>query len=374
MSKLLNQGAFGCIYYPSLNCKGKTIKSKEKKKQLVSKIQEFNYNSKNEIAIGKVIKKVKEYKQFFLPVIDYCKLNISLVDNSLLKDCDILEDREAKQFVLMKIEFMDSIDFFAFIINEQNSKELVFNNIIDSYKYLLIAIKKLKDKSIVHFDIKNENILFNSENKNPYLIDFGISLNMKKLNEKNIDDYFYVFTPDYYIWAPEIHIICYLVKVRLDPLAKIKREELEYIAEMSVKTNKGLNIFSPEFKAKFLKKTKKYVLQFAGMTKEKVLEKLLIPDCFETWDNYALSILYLRCFEYIFYYGFSDVPFLIDLSQLFLQNISPDPSERLTIEQTRLQLDQMLASQEIHHNLKGIIKTISIDKTRIIDDNLTRYV
>ena len=49
MSKLLAQGGFGCIYYPGINCDGKSIKEEYK---IVSKLQKKNYTSDNEIKIG----------------------------------------------------------------------------------------------------------------------------------------------------------------------------------------------------------------------------------------------------------------------------------------------------------------------------------
>ena len=51
MSKLLSQGSFGCVYYPSLNCQGKSEVSKE----YLSKLQKKDFNSENEKNIGKKI-------------------------------------------------------------------------------------------------------------------------------------------------------------------------------------------------------------------------------------------------------------------------------------------------------------------------------
>ena len=54
MSQLLSQGGFGCVYYPGLDCKGKSLF----KKNIVSKLQKKNFNSNNEIYIGKLIKTI----------------------------------------------------------------------------------------------------------------------------------------------------------------------------------------------------------------------------------------------------------------------------------------------------------------------------
>ena len=56
-SKVINQGGFGCIFYPSLSCKNQRNREKEKgEKEYVSKLVERNFSSKNEIDIGEIVK------------------------------------------------------------------------------------------------------------------------------------------------------------------------------------------------------------------------------------------------------------------------------------------------------------------------------
>lgn len=55
-SKVINQGGFGCIFYPSLPCKKEQSHS-EKAKEYVSKLVERNFSSKNEIEVGEIVKK-----------------------------------------------------------------------------------------------------------------------------------------------------------------------------------------------------------------------------------------------------------------------------------------------------------------------------
>lgn len=61
MSKLLSQGGFGCIYFPSIECNGKSSTSKK----YVTKLQKQDFNADNEINIGKIIKKIPNYDFFF---------------------------------------------------------------------------------------------------------------------------------------------------------------------------------------------------------------------------------------------------------------------------------------------------------------------
>jgi hypothetical protein len=46
----LGSGGYGCVFYPEISCKGKETKNIN----FLSKIVEKDYNSDNEIIIGKV--------------------------------------------------------------------------------------------------------------------------------------------------------------------------------------------------------------------------------------------------------------------------------------------------------------------------------
>ena len=73
MTNLLSQGGFGCVYYPGLKCdNAKNIKSDKK---YVTKLQRKNFTSMNESNIGQIIKEIKNYDYFFLPVISQCPIN-----------------------------------------------------------------------------------------------------------------------------------------------------------------------------------------------------------------------------------------------------------------------------------------------------------
>ena len=62
------------------------------------------------------------------------------------------------------------------------------------------------------------------------------------------------------------------------------------------------------------------------------MEKIL--EYWETFDNYSLSIMYLKFLYYINVNGFIDNQFIIFLSKLLLKNIDPNPENRLSIVET----------------------------------------
>ena len=66
----------------------------------------------------------------------------------------------------------------------------------------------MKENGIVHFDIKGDNILFNYDSEQPIIIDFGLSMDVTKLEIKAdiLKKYFYIYAPDYYVWPLEVYI------------------------------------------------------------------------------------------------------------------------------------------------------------------------
>ena len=62
MSELLSQGGYGCVYHPALTCSGKA----ESSTRSVSKLQRKDWASKNEVEIGRMIKKMSGNKFYSL--------------------------------------------------------------------------------------------------------------------------------------------------------------------------------------------------------------------------------------------------------------------------------------------------------------------
>ena len=98
MSKLISQGGFGCVYHPGIKCDGTTDK-----KKFVSKLQINDYTAYNEIEIGKLIKSIPNFESFFLPIIEYCKVDVSEIDQHLIEKCNTLHNNT--DLVLMKMNY-----------------------------------------------------------------------------------------------------------------------------------------------------------------------------------------------------------------------------------------------------------------------------
>ena len=236
MSKLLSQGGFGCVYYPGIQCSGEASKSKK----YVTKLQKKDFNADNEIKIGKTIQTITNYMFFFMPVVKSCDVNLSSIDRKQLDKCEIIQGDTDLDYKIMDLPYIENLDFYIFLTQHRKGKKEIILEIMETYSYLLSSIEKLINVKIVHFDLKGPNILYKKNTGNPLIIDFGISLPISKLNDNNMEEYFYIFSPDYYIWPLEVHVINYLINEN-DTLTL---DAITSICNRFTASNSALEIFS----------------------------------------------------------------------------------------------------------------------------------
>ena len=356
-SKVINQGGFGCIFYPSLPCKKEQSK-KDKDKEYISKLVERNFSSKNEIEVGEIVKKIPFYSLYYVPVLENCAANISKVSEKEIKKCNIIDKEEDRiKYILLKMKYVKNIKFTEYLLTNK-SKKHVLNIIFDTYSYFLFSLEQLMHYEVVHFDFKWDNAVIDLKTELPVVLDFGISIPIRILLEvdkgenieggeldKNENDennkkqeqdkydvfrnYFYTYFPKYSLWPPEVHALCYV----LHEHSRITPESLQQLIDECVDSNTAFTIFSPEFMEKY----KKLCFQ----TMEHLIDKprkYVIHECLKfwsTWDNYALSISYFQIIQFISSSGFTSNAFLLSFSKILLKNVHPDPSRRSNYTTTR---------------------------------------
>jgi len=354
MSKFLNEGGYGCIYYPGIKCDGKP----QLTKKVVSKLQRNNESAENEIKMGKLIKAIPNYQLYFLPVIASCPVSLSKINPKLLSKCsNITEKDKAQDYILMEVPYVLNKSFYAILIDIYTSKKNVIIGIIENYTYLLEAVDTLLNANIVHFDIKSDNILYNQQTHLPLLLDFGLSIYMPDLTVDTMDTYFYNYTPDYYIWPLEVHVINYLLYEVED--GGLSEADVKKIAAAYVQYNKGLTNFSAQFKQEYMEACEIYLRTYIGKDKKKTIAALL--SFYSSWDNYSLSILYLKTLSLMFPQGFHKNSLILYFSQMLLHNIHPDPAKRYSLVDTKQRFKDIFLLEENVDNYVDFIDTFDYD-------------
>jgi hypothetical protein len=393
-SKVINQGGFGCIFYPSLPCKKEQEQiNAEQAKEYVSKLVERNFSSKNEIDVGEIVKKIPFYSLYYVPVLENCPANLSKVGSKEIKKCNIIDKEEAHvKYILLKMKYLKNIKFTEYLLTNK-SKKHILNIIFDTYSYFLFSLEQLMNYEVVHFDFKWDNAVIDLKTELPVILDFGISIPIRKLLERdralsgsdeNASDengenvryedkrdkenkqdkyeffrnYFYTYFPRYSLWPPEVHAMCYV----LHEHSRFTPESLQTLIDEYVDSNAAFTIFSPEF----LEKYKKLCFE----TMEHLIDKprkYVIHECLKfwaTWDNYALSISYFQIIQFISSSGFTSNAFLLSISKILLKNVHPDPSRRSDYTTTRYEYKSIFYQETSIRDFELLVDNFDFERFR----------
>jgi len=321
MSKLLSQGGYGCVYRPEIKCSG-AIGTKKR----VSKLQKQNYASRNEHKISSLIRTIKHYDRYFLPVIKSCPVKLSNIDANILKPCEVINNKFS--YMLMQFPFLENIDFIDFF--SKTTKQTLY--LIELYERLVKGLELLYNKQIVHHDFKMDNILIAANNNTPIIIDYGISIDMTKVNKQSYNDIFYIYAPDYYPWCVELHIISYIVQHRINEGKEIPltQKELYDIIDLYT-TNHYLQVFSNEFIQNYNKALKHHMKPFINAHPNTIMTQL--TKHYASWDLVALSILFIKLIKLV--YETKPMPkIIVSFLEILLLNISPNIKKRLLHKRT----------------------------------------
>jgi len=326
-SALIGQGSYGCVFKPNINNKGKT----ESNSEYISKLQLSGDTLENEINIGKKIQSITDYEEYFSPILEKYPIELKQIEKEQpeLSDCEVTNDlKDDTTIFLDKIKYVgkNSLQNYLSIMKKGEPKKFL-ELFLETNIILLESLEKLNEIGIIHNDLKEDNIICRNDDGRPILIDFGLSMdnefmflpnnnsilniftqntNTEKTPEKNTEEkssqlnkYFFKYEPSYEIWCIDIVIINYILNV-------LKKEEISspikinVIIEDYIKKNKIFekkeeqqeHLFNEEEKNKFRDDLKKEFEIYNSETSENLLETLLTYQ--KTWDNYALSIIYLR--------------------------------------------------------------------------------
>jgi serine/threonine protein kinase len=318
--KLLNQGTFGCIFQPGINCEG----APDKNLKMVSKVQILNKKKNNEIEIGKIVMSITHYNSYFAPIIKSCPINIANLPDNTVSKCKILNSNtpnsliEKKEYITNKMRFVGELLLQSYLIRFNESPFIAV--LIQSMTHLLIALDKLYTKGIIHYDLSIGNIVYDKNNSTPIIIDFGLSIipaEIKRLNTyESYSSAFYIFHI-YQFWCIEIFIISYIINkncpielkqsnnlsqnrspATIEPKV-VTEEKMKELIDLFISTNELFDsnksgIFTLKEPADFKTNLVSHFTKYYGKTWKYLLDELFQEINYSTWDNYSLSVVYLN--------------------------------------------------------------------------------
>ena len=195
----------------------------------------------------------------------------------------------------------------------------------------------LNTHGIIHFDLKIPNLLIDIKTKNPIIIDFGLSIPIGNINAKTYSKYFYTHSAAYSVWPIDVHIINYVINVN----SNLTYEELVVMVDTGINSNTALNIFSDSFIKRYRDLTINTYKKYTNVPAVNVVTEL-IKNC-NTWDNYALSEMFLLLISYISSDGFTDNKLIKEFSEILLLNIHPNAKKRLSFDDTKKKYNKLFS-------------------------------
>ena len=300
------------------------------------------------------------YENSFGPLLSLCfidvaKLNVSKENKD---NCSLIKDKKSEKYVsaLSKIKYINLYHFDEIISIHTPKVNLMY--FIKIYQSLLKSISALIKKRIVHYDLHSGNIVFDKKNDRPMIIDFGMAFKLDKM--KKIDKIFFKDALVWTAWPLEAHFIGFILNLK----RKLTDDEVVKIVDTFVEKHKIFTLYKNKISSKKIRLFKENSLTYL-----RKLNKLPIRECvkkvivtsWKTWDNYSISILFLK---YLFYLKPTNIlskTFIKRFFNILFKNISPDVSKRSSVKKTYEKFKKLLNSQNFNNNFNRNVNIKAFD-------------
>jgi serine/threonine protein kinase len=212
-----------------------------------------------ETLYGETIRSIPNYYMYFAPILSSCPIDIDLLNTQDKMKCELFREtstvsppssreKESPERIrvkqLMKKLYVNSkVNFVEGTALSNYFKKILWSDLpykdgetvgqlssffvtrfIRSYRHLLKAVRLLQSGStpnsiIIHHDLKDGNIIYDTKRGVPVIIDFGISFDKSVFEEnthpKKLGEVFYRYFNKYAPWSLDVVIMSYIAKVAL---------------------------------------------------------------------------------------------------------------------------------------------------------------
>jgi serine/threonine protein kinase len=360
--KLISQGAYGCVFknIDENQKKIQNLKQHQKKEEYIIKIQKKEETSENETLIGKKIMNIKNYKNYFAPIIQMEDIKIDILDNKELEKCDIIHDNEDPntEYESEKIKYIGKDTLLKYYMKLLSNDKFI-NIFIENHIILLEALEKLESAQIIHYDLKENNIMIQDTDKRPIIIDFGLSID----STKPMENFFYSYYTEYAPWCIDIIFLSYMVKqVGKDwQTISIKSNNINLIINEFFENNPiNVKLLIQDERNIWKTKLVNYFNQFVNKPWKTLYEELIKYRF--TWDNYSIIVMYLFLFYELELKKYSSTEILNNYLELLKKNMMTTPNERTT--PTILKKNILKLFKSINRNKLKNMKKILVEQYR----------
>jgi hypothetical protein len=317
----------GCVFYFFND-----LVKKKKKTIPMHKLTTKSFYIMNELTNTM---KIKNFRTHFNICENSSELTIMELEEEM-QNLSLSQEIKKDNTILLNFDDRDLISFKNYFKALSSSKIYILT-IINSYKHILKSIEILISNNIVHNHINFVSVLVDKDN-NSLLSDFSLSIDVSKPDiEQYIKHFIIGYDASYLEWPLEFHIVSYLLTNKLNSLSSYNIYNIicEYIDNHTILKTFGETVVSL-YKEEAVNYFKKYVNQ----SYEYILNDML--QYYNTWDNYALSILFLRILIGIHKTIKVNNKFIILFMKLLVSNVHLNPSKRVSVGETTNKFESIL--------------------------------
>jgi hypothetical protein len=201
------------------------------------------------------------------------------------------------------------------------------------YRRLLLSIDLLVTAGLVHNNIGFKSIVVDTNPEIPILTNFRFGIDTS--SSSRLKQFFIQYAPERLQWPLEIHLLCYLQTNKLEGLSF---HNIETVVKSVIDNNHYLKTFGQKIVDEYLESGLSYFSRYINKSLEWIVTD--VTKYAATWDNYALSICYLKIVIDLYLNNGSNnskgkkSKFLIQFMRLLVGNIHSNPLKRLSIKDT----------------------------------------
>lgn len=333
-----NKNNYGIFYnVPKTNEENLKEKEKEKISQLniIHKYVSCNFFTLNEINNIKKIYLLENYdkKYYIINSVEELQITNFSDDDKYIVSGKIIQEDEK---ILLNYERKEIMYLNTYLKALSCSRKYILD-IINFYRILLDSIHLLVQNDLVHNNINFKTIMIDDKCR-PLISDFSLSIPTNKEDIGEFIKHFIIeYNPKFLQWPMEFHILSYMLTNKLQSLSNYN---IEIVIDDVTNENQIIQNFGKEFVSSYSSEAKDYFKKYSNKKYECIIKDIL--DYSNTWDNYALSVMFLRILIGIHKYTSSIITdinkknnkFIILFMKLLVGNINSVPFKRLSIQDT----------------------------------------
>jgi len=371
LPRFVSQGTYGCIYRPGLQCNGKPYN----KENFITKVQRNLTVSLQEEKISALVVKIPHFSKYFAPILKPpCQVELASIQEGEIEKCDFIKKKTDTKWKINTLRYVGKqtlIDHVLHIYLKQN-KNFLFK-FLETQLHLLNGFSKLQKAGVIHNDVKDNNIICDS-NGTPIIIDFGLSVVLTTATQENSRQLFFNYDPDYYPWVIDFQISAF-GSTRLPSTvdrwfeSPVTSEQINTVITDIVNLNVGLQSFFTETERQQYGWTMRtFFTKYVGTKWGTMINELMTFS--KSWDNYSLAMTYL-CILYDLKISEteSSIPKIAEYIKVIKQIILAAPDKRPTCIETLVTLKNMFRKVPIQQKqqLQQYVNKMSRNRQEVLN-------